>query len=122
MPTSFLSSVQLAEIKTKLLEEKNTLAKELGLIDGNGTEAQLPEYGSDEEENAAEVTEYETNRSIEFDLKKSLRDVVSALKNIDDGTYGLCKYCKQPIPAERLKARPTSSSCVTCKKAITQEA
>jgi RNA polymerase-binding transcription factor DksA len=83
---------------------------------------QFPEYGSDEEENAAEVADYETNLSIDAGLKKSYRDVLSALKRMEEGTYGLCKYCGKLIPEERLRARPTSSSCVTCKKAITQEA
>lgn len=117
-----LSKSTLEELTAKLLEEKDRLITELSIIAGNGAEVQFPEYGSDEEENAAEVAEYETNLSIEHGLKKSLRDVQSALKRLEDGTYGLCKYCNQPIPEERLKARPTSSSCVTCKKAITQEA
>lgn len=123
MTTSPLSKSLLKELETRLVEEKNKLAEELKLLEGeDGVEVQHPEYGSDEEENAAEVAEYETNLSIEQGLKKSMRDVQSALKRIEEGTYGLCKYCGNLIPEERLKARPTSSSCVTCKKAITQEA
>lgn len=122
MTTSPLSKTLLEELKSKLLEEKNKLSDEVKLLDGESAEVAHPEYGSDEEENAAEVAEYETNLSIEQGLKKSLRDVQGALKRIEEGTYGLCKYCGKAIPEERLKARPTSSSCVTCKKAITQEA
>ncbi len=122
MKTSTLSPQLLKELTEKLLEEKNKFLKELNLLDGETGDVSHPEYGSDDEENAAEVAEYETNLSIEHGLKKSLRDVQSALKRIDDGSYGLCKYCEKPIPEERLKARPTSSSCITCKKAITQEA
>lgn len=122
MTTSPLSKTLLEELKSKLLEEKNKLSDEVKLLDGGNSEVAHPEYGSDEEENAAEVAEYETNLSIEQGLKKSLRDVQGALKRIEEGTYGLCKYCGKAIPEERLKARPTSSSCVTCKKVITQEA
>ncbi len=121
MPPSTLSKTVLKELTEKLLEEKTKLTKELSLLDGKNGEVAHPEYGSDDEENAAESTEYETNLSIEHGLKKSLRDTLSALKRIEDGTYGLCKYCSNPIPELRLKARPTSSSCITCKKAITQE-
>lgn len=120
MPTP-LSLALRKQLHTTLTEEKAKLMSELKMNDGETTETQFPEYGSDEEENAAEVTDYETNLSIETGLKRSLRDTISALKRLEDGTYGLCKYCGNPIPEERLKARPTSSSCVTCKKAITQE-
>ncbi|MCX6799924.1 MAG: TraR/DksA C4-type zinc finger protein [Candidatus Falkowbacteria bacterium] len=27
----------------------------------------------------------------------------------------MCKYCKQEISKERLKARPVASACVSCK-------
>ena len=121
MIQSLFSSNVLGEFKTVLEQEKQKLFRDLGMIDGGRSEVPFPEYGSDEEENAAEVADYETNVSIEMGLKKSLRDVQNALLRIEDGTYGMCKYCGNPIPLERLKARPTSSSCITCKKTITQE-
>ncbi len=38
----------------------------------------------------------------------------SALRRLDDGTYGTCERCGEPIPAERLAARPTASLCLRC--------
>lgn len=38
-----------------------------------------------------------------------------ALMAIEDGTYGICEECEEPIGIERLKARPVTSYCITCK-------
>ncbi|MDC7123582.1 TraR/DksA C4-type zinc finger protein [Cellulomonas fimi] len=43
-----------------------------------------------------------------------LAEVDRALRRLDDGTYGTCASCGRPIPAERLAARPTATTCVTC--------
>jgi len=84
-------------------------------------DAKFPDMGDKEDENANEVATYSNNLTLERTLEKSLRDVKDALKRIDDGTYGICKYCKKEIPLQRLEARPTSSACIECKKALTQE-
>ena len=68
-----------------------------------------------------EVADYVDNLSIEKTLENELRDVESALKRIENGEYGICKYCQKPIDTDRLKARPESSSCVQCKNAIKKE-
>lgn len=37
-----------------------------------------------------------------------------ALERLDHGGYGRCEACGEPIPAERLEARPTATTCVRC--------
>ncbi|HBF67699.1 MAG TPA: hypothetical protein DDW36_04735 [Candidatus Magasanikbacteria bacterium] len=117
----------LKEIKEKLLEEKNRLERELGKFaqKAKGVEedydARFPDYGDKEDENAAEVAQYSTNLTLEQTLEGMLRDVDKSLDRIEKGNYGICKYCDRPIEEKRLRARPTSSSCVECKKTITQE-
>lgn len=83
--------------------------------------ASFPEFGDKDEDNASEVAAFSDNLTIERTLESSLRDVKSALKRIEEGTYGTCKYCKKPIDEKRLLARPTSSACIDCKKQLTQE-
>jgi len=43
-----------------------------------------------------------------------LDEIDAALARIDDGTYGQCAVCGQPIPAARLGVRPTATTCVGC--------
>jgi DnaK suppressor protein len=37
-----------------------------------------------------------------------------ALARFDDGSYGLCEECGQPIGASRLLARPEARLCIAC--------
>jgi DnaK suppressor protein len=46
--------------------------------------------------------------------RQRLADLDLALQRIDAGTYGICERCGQPIPAERLAARPAARTCVGC--------
>jgi RNA polymerase-binding transcription factor DksA len=126
-PISTLDPQFLEEMKQKLLTEKERLEKELSGVatkdptTPGGFSVKFPEYGNEEEDSVQEVAAYEANLSIEQDLEKLYRDILAALKRIEDGSYGICKYCQKPIDQKRLQARPTSGACVDCKKAITQE-
>jgi DnaK suppressor protein len=43
-----------------------------------------------------------------------------ALERIDDGTYGICRQCGQPIAAKRLAALPWAAFCVVCQEATAE--
>lgn len=77
--------------------------------------------GDKEDENAEEVATYSTNLSLERSMESALRDVDRALERMAKGKYGICKYCDKEISEKRLEARPSSSSCIECKKSFTQE-
>ncbi len=114
--------------KQKLLDEKERLAQELrdlGHEDPNKRghfETNYPESGGNsEDDNAQEVSEYADDLSIEARTESELKDVENALAAVEKGTYGICKYCEKEIDEKRLNARPASSSCIDCKKILTQE-
>jgi DnaK suppressor protein len=121
--TPQFSPALLQKIEALLLEEKVKLEKEVAKYTKKNTddEGAFPDYGDKEDENAAEVAEYVVNLSLEENLEKSLRDAIQSLDRLKRGVYGICKYCQNPIEEKRLLARPTSSSCMSCKKTITQE-
>lgn len=118
----------LDKVKTQLLAEKTRLEEELSRFAHRNPKATTTDFDTDfedignkEDENAAEVARFSDNLSLENTLEKALRDVEGALKLIEQGTYGICKYCKAEIGEQRLVARPTSSACIQCKKTLTQE-
>lgn len=92
--------------KARLLEEKRRLEKLLSGV------VSYPEFGSKEDENAAEVTQYETNLAEERDLEEKLHQVEQALLRIKNGTYGFCLAGGEEISTARLEALPEAGSCL----------
>lgn len=43
-----------------------------------------------------------------------LTNITAALKRIDDGDYGLCSECDEPINPQRLEFDPTAIHCIDC--------
>ncbi|MBU1180185.1 TraR/DksA family transcriptional regulator [Patescibacteria group bacterium] len=118
----------LAKIKEQLSAKKEDLENELSVFadksptDKDDYNARFPNIGDKADENAAEVAEYSKNLTLEDTLERALQDVNKALKRLEKGKYGICKYCNEPIAEKRLLARPVSSSCIECKKKLTLEA
>src|SRR4051812_39084028 len=46
--------------------------------------------------------------------EKSVENATKALDRIGDSTFGMCLVCGRPIPLERLRARPSTQTCVGC--------
>ncbi|MCG8416854.1 MAG: TraR/DksA C4-type zinc finger protein [Proteobacteria bacterium] len=59
-------------------------------------------------------------QSFEFRLrgreKSHLAKLNLALRKIDDGTFGICEVCEEPIGKKRLEARPETGLCIQCKE------
>jgi DnaK suppressor protein len=77
---------------------------------------------SDDKENTPDPTDrasLESNRNFMLRIRDRERKLVGkideALKRIEDGTYGICEQCEEPIGIERLKARPVTTLCIDCK-------
>ncbi len=43
-----------------------------------------------------------------------LREIGAALRRIEDGNYGDCQRCDEPINPRRLDADPTARLCIDC--------
>jgi DnaK suppressor protein len=59
-------------------------------------------------------------QSFEFRLRGREKSLLSkldlALKKIEDGSFGICEICEEPIGKKRLEARPETSLCIKCKE------
>jgi DnaK suppressor protein len=44
----------------------------------------------------------------------ALSEIDSALQRLDEGSYGICERCAEPIPWERLEVLPMSRLCTPC--------
>ena len=53
---------------------------------------------------------------------KLLREISDALQRIEQGTYGVCLECEEPISVKRLEAVPWARYCVTCQEQLAARA
>ncbi len=47
-------------------------------------------------------------------LRETLQEVEEALRKLENGTYGTCEDCGQPIDPLRLEAKPAAPYCINC--------
>jgi len=53
---------------------------------------------------------------------KLLREVEAAIRRIEQGTYGVCHECEEPISPKRLDALPWAKYCVKCQEEVAARA
>lgn len=110
----------LAEIKAFLEQEYSDLHTRLQLMQADSLETPTA-IKEDIDESVQNLAEASVKQTVDSNIERQLRDIQKALERIESGIYGICKYCEQDIALGRLKARPTSTSCVSCKKTLTHE-
>jgi DnaK suppressor protein len=97
--------------RPSLEEERVALNAQLGELDVDGDANDFDENFADSAQVTAEKGE---NRALAGSLREQLDDVDRALAKLDDGTYGQCENCGQPIGEARLEAMPATRFCITC--------
>jgi RNA polymerase-binding transcription factor DksA len=78
----------------------------------NGPTGSYPMSENELASDRLEVWKQEILRKREYE---QLVRVERALHKFEEGTYGLCDLCGQPIGAERLEALPEADLCYRCK-------
>ena len=54
-------------------------------------------------------------------LECELQWLEEALRRADQGTYGLCSHCGQPIDPARLEVLPEATLCFECKTSLERQ-
>jgi DnaK suppressor protein len=101
-----------------LIKEKERLTRELNQIISEAPTSEEKREGSPfgkREEEATEVFELEKRLAMERQINDTLAQIDHALEKIDNGTYGTCDRCGQPIKRGRLEALPYANLCLACK-------
>ena len=120
----YMDTKIMAQIKKDLLQKRIEVMAELASFtkEDKHTKAtrrtNFTDLGVANDDNAKEVDIYTTNLSVSKVLAGALKDIDAALKCMEKGTYGICKYCGSEINPKRLLARPVSSACVACKSKL----
>jgi RNA polymerase-binding transcription factor DksA len=104
--------------RSRLDEERRRLEEVKESFDGVSAESEresLSELTSSDQhpgDIGTETFEREKDLSILEQVEAELADVAHALQRLDDGSYGTCEACGQPIGDERLEAMPAARFCL----------
>ena len=103
----FMNGRQVDYFRNKLLAWKNQILEQnKGTIEGMQSDARsIPDV--------ADRASEETDRALELRTRDRQRKLVSkidsALRRIDEGSYGYCEVTGEPISLKRLDARPIAT-------------
>ncbi len=65
---------------------------------------------------ATHVFEQQRDLALRDHNRQHLSAIDAALARLDDGTYGRCTACHQPIAPGRLEALPWAALCIDCQR------
>ena len=115
-----IPQAELEALRTALETERDTLEDELAshgrvLNDAGDWQGSSEGYEGEEadpNDAADQIEELVTNIPLVAELEERHTDIAEALEKMDQGVYGLCEECSEPIPLERLKANPAARTCI----------
>lgn len=112
------TTAELKEVRSELEHDIEQLRSELrhaqsDLVDlmrdsGDGA-------GDDQADAGAKTYEREQEISLANNAREMLEQTEHALERLDDGSYGICESCGNPIGKLRLQAAPRATLCMPCK-------
>jgi len=110
---------ELDAVREVLAGEARRLREEIAVAE-SGIAALLRDNADAGGEDQADTGSKTFEREHEIALATSHREILGqterALTLIEDGTYGRCESCGNPIGKARLKAFPRATLCMSCKE------
>lgn len=112
-----IDQATLDELRAQLEGERE---QHIALLDEHGADPYSDEVrnldiGNDGFADSAQATEERSELLGQIDASRNrVQQIDTALAQMDDGTYGICEDCGDPIQPARLEVRPLSVKCVDC--------
>lgn len=107
----------MTRLRTQLTEEREQHVEFLDEhgADPYGERVKHLDVGNDGFADSGQATEERSELLAQIDQARTrVQQLDEALARMDDGTYGICSVCGNPIQPERLEVRPLSVTCVDC--------
>jgi len=105
-----------AQYKQALLDKERDLVAEIARLTAGGKDD--PEEVRDYADSAASDQSASGSLDTATALNQTLEEVGDALQRIDDGSYGTCAVCEEPIEPARLQAVPWAQYCLKDQEAM----
>src|ERR1700744_3645104 len=109
MPTDDLD---LAAIRGELEERRGRTRERLGELTKRPERGPAQGFGKRVGDGTTEAVRRLTDIGVGDSLERALARTERALTKLDDGSYGICDVCGDPIPPGRMRALPDGVLCL----------
>jgi DnaK suppressor protein len=103
----------IESIKKELLDRKKELEETL-------TRMSREKITDDQVQDPGDQALTSTLESLKLSFQdteiEEINRIDKALEKIEDGTYGICTDCQEPISEKRLKSYPNAARCLMCQE------
>ena len=108
-------------MREKLLEERKRLLSDVSAKVRKESELQQGREIGDIYDLASDERERELSLTLGDRERRKLADIDLALERIQEGTYGVCEECGEPVGEKRLEVLPFTRVCVDCQARLERE-
>lgn len=104
-----------ATARKRLEEIQQDLEKSMSVLRGeNHREGTVSGSPADPADAGANLSEADRSEAVLEAAQRQHTEVLAALGRLDNGGYGHCVDCGDPVPEGRLEAKPEAARCVRC--------
>ena len=118
-----MSAIDTDRFRARLLEERKRVEAAIQYLreeHPGSLEEEIEESVGTSDNHLADAATATLDREIDYTLEGNseqvLAEIDDALQRIEDGTFGTCRTCGQPIAPERLESMPWATQCIDCKR------
>jgi RNA polymerase-binding protein DksA len=117
-----VSAVDTERFRQRLLDERQRVVDAIENIhaENPGSIAEETEELTFQDNHLGDIATATFDREMATTLEENsthvLGEINTALARIEDGTFGVCQRCGNPIAPERLEALPWATLCIECKR------
>ena len=115
------TTIDTEHFRKRLLDERKRVQEAIDYLhEENPGSIQDETQDSTADNHPGDMATVTFDRELDYTLEENegrlLQAIDAALTRMDEGSYGACVSCGQPIGAERLEALPWTTQCIDCKR------
>ena len=106
--------IDIEHFRVRLIEERRAIEATAGAREDAAATVQLDQSSVGRLSRMDALQQQAMAKSVNERAAASLRLIAAALRRCDDGSYGYCKVCDEPINPQRLELTPAITRCINC--------
>jgi DnaK suppressor protein len=113
-PAPIRGAASVEKMKRELLHRRDQILSYQHAMEEHGTTSH--DEPGDMVDRSEEVEQWMKRESMNQHVSDELRHIEAALIRMEAGDFGVCEACDEPIPMNRLRAKPDATYCLPCQE------